>query len=198
MEWQGLMILLGAYLLGSVPFGLVIAHLTGAGDIRQKGSGNIGATNVLRTVGRTAGALTLVLDMAKGGGAAWFALHWGPPLPWVPPLTALAVFGGHLWPIWLGFQGGKGVATGIGVMLAWNPLAALAMISVWLVTAWWSRRSSLAALVAYAVLPAMLAWLGDLQVMVTASVMTMLVFWRHQPNIRRLVEGSEPRIGQKD
>ncbi len=148
--------LVPAYLLGAVPFGLLVARWMGAGDIRQQGSGNIGATNVLRSVGRLAGAMALLLDMLKGFFPVLLARLW---LGADTPLTggvALAVFLGHLYPVYLGFKGGKGVATGLGIYLAWTPAVGLYALLAWLVTALVWRTSSLAALMAFLLLPALL------------------------------------------
>jgi len=184
-----------AYLLGAIPFGVVITRLAGLGDIRAIGSGNIGATNVLRTGRKGLAAATLLLD----GGKGWLAVFWAQQYGHGGvALVALAVFLGHLYPFWLGFKGGKGVATGLGVFyaLAW-PLGA-ASCALWLATALIFRFSSLAALVAYAAAP-LLAWYFSHQIkdVVVVGIIAALVFWRHRANIQRLMTGEEPRIGKK-
>ncbi len=188
--------LVPAYLLGAVPFGLLVARWMGAGDIRQQGSGNIGATNVLRTAGRLAGAIALLLDMLKGFFPVLLARLW---LGADTPLTggvALAVFLGHLYPVYLGFKGGKGVATGLGIYLAWTPAVGLYALLAWLVTALVWRTSSLAALMAFLLLPALLFSQGSRTAMATTLVIVPWIFWRHRSNIRRLAHGTEPRIGR--
>ncbi|MBF0461057.1 MAG: glycerol-3-phosphate 1-O-acyltransferase PlsY [Magnetococcales bacterium] len=188
--------LLSAYLLGAVPFGLLVARLVGAGDIRQQGSGNIGATNVLRTAGRAAGALALLLDMLKGFFPVLLARLW---LGAEAPLTggvALAVFLGHLYPVYLGFRGGKGVATGLGVYLAWVPLAGGCALLAWMATALVWRISSLAALLAFLSVPVCLFFQGPPLAMQVACILVPWIFWRHRTNIQRLLQGTEPRIGR--
>lgn len=197
-----LLSLLLGYLLGSIPFGLILTRAAGLGDIRKVGSGNIGATNVLRTGNKGLAAATLLLDALKGTVAVLllkFTMGHQAGL-W----AGFAAFIGHLFPIWLGFKGGKGVATYIGVMLgaAW-PLA-LVFSGVWLVVALVLRYSSLAALIASIATPfAALAGLGDHiipwrgSLFLLALAMTALVFIRHHANIRRLLSGTEPRIGAK-
>ena len=184
-----------AYLLGAIPFGLVLTRLAGLGDIRAIGSGNIGATNVLRTGNKGLAAATLLLD----GGKGWLAVAWiqGYGHGGVA-LAAIAVFLGHLFPVWLRFKGGKGVATGFGVFfaLAW-PLGALCG-AVWLVIAYVFRVSSLAALAAYAAAP-IAAWYftGSWKTALLVLLITALVYWKHKANIARLLTGQEPRIGKK-
>ncbi len=186
-----------AYLAGSVPFGLLIARLKGNVDLRRVGSGNIGATNVLRAVGKGAAALTLVGDIGKGAAAVALARGLGAPSR-ILAAVALAAVLGHLFPIFLGFRGGKGVATTLGVVLAAMPVVGGLLILVWLLVAVVWRYSSLAALAAAAALPA-LAWLLDGRpVMVLFGVLSAaLIFWRHRENIGRLRHGTEGRIGQK-
>ncbi|MBF0098915.1 MAG: glycerol-3-phosphate 1-O-acyltransferase PlsY [Magnetococcales bacterium] len=193
---ESLLWLLPAYLLGAIPFGLLIAKLMGSGDIRQRGSGNIGATNVLRTTGKLAGALALLLDMAKGFLPVWLAKQ---TLGSHDPLTgavALAAFLGHLFPIYLRFKGGKGVATALGIFLAWTPSAGLYAVLTWLFTALVTRISSLAALLAFLLLPAFLFFQDSRSAMATALCIVPVIFWRHRSNIHRLAIGSEPRIGK--
>ncbi|WP_135467707.1 glycerol-3-phosphate 1-O-acyltransferase PlsY [Crenalkalicoccus roseus] len=183
------------YLLGSVPWGLLLTRAAGLGDIRQIGSGNIGATNVLRTGNKALAAATLALDLGKGVAALLLAgWLWGEAAGLVAGFGAML---GHAFPVWLGFRGGKGVATGGGVLLAaawWLGLAALA---VWLATVAATRISSAGALAACAAAPliALAAGRGDLALF--AAGIAALVVWRHRPNIARLRAGTEPRIGQK-
>nr|WP_297370484.1 glycerol-3-phosphate 1-O-acyltransferase PlsY [Acidocella sp.] len=184
-----------AYLLGSVPFGLVLTKLAGLGDIRAIGSGNIGATNVLRTGNKGLAAATLLLDGAKGTAAVLLVGHFVHHGVFV---AGLAAFLGHLFPVWLGFKGGKGVATGLGVFFALSwPLGALCCL-IWLLTAVSFRYSSLSALVAYAVAP-VLAWLltGAWPTALLALIIALLVYAKHKANIGRLLSGTEPRIGKK-
>ena len=184
---------LGGYLLGSVPFGMVMARLFGLGDLRRIGSGNIGATNVLRTGNRTAAALTLALDAGKGGIAALLALALlGPDAGQV---AGFAAFLGHLYPVWLGFRGGKGVATFLGVLLALAWPVGLAACAGWAATAAAFRFSSLAALVAAASAPLWALLLGRPEAAMLALGLAALVFLRHSANIARLRAGTEPRIG---
>jgi glycerol-3-phosphate acyltransferase PlsY len=186
-----------AYLAGSVPFGLLIARLKGNVDLRRVGSGNIGATNVLRAVGKGAAALTLVGDIGKGAAAVVLARGLGAS-SWVLAAVALAAVLGHLFPIFLGFRGGKGVATTLGVVLAAMPAVGGLLILVWLLVAVVWRYSSLAALAAAVARPP-LAWLLDGRpVMVLFGVLSAaLIFWRHRENIKRLRHGTEGKIGQK-
>jgi glycerol-3-phosphate acyltransferase PlsY len=194
---RGVVLVAIAYLAGSVPFGLLIARLKGNVDLRRVGSGNIGATNVLRAVGKGAAALTLVGDIGKGAAAVVLARGLGAS-SWVLAAVALAAVLGHLFPIFLGFRGGKGVATTLGVVLAAMPAVGGLLILVWLLVAVVWRYSSLAALAAAVALPA-LAWLLDGRpVMVLFGVLSAaLIFWRHRENIKRLRHGTEGKIGQK-
>lgn len=184
-----------AYLAGSIPFGLVITRAMGLGDIRQIGSGNIGSTNVLRTGSKAAAAATLVLDGAKGGVAVLVARAL--LAEDAAQLAGAAAFLGHLYPVWLGFKGGKGVATYLGTLLALFWPAGVAACAIWLLTAAVARISSLAALVAAAgSIPAL--WvLGAPQAVALGAVLTGLIFWRHRSNIDRIRAGTEPRIGRK-
>ncbi len=184
-----------AYLLGSIPFGIVITRALGLGDLRQIGSGNIGATNVLRTGNKPAALATLVLDAGKGGIAVLLARALvGPDAAQV---AALFSFLGHLYPVWLGFKGGKGVATFLGTLLALAWPAGLAACATWALTAAISRISSLSALVAAALSPVWLALLGYEQMSFLAMALAALIFVRHQANIARIRAGTEPRIGKK-
>ncbi len=182
------------YLLGAIPFGLIFTKLAGLGDVRAIGSGNIGATNVLRTGRKGLAAATLLGDALKGTVAVLAAARFGEG----PMLAAgLGAFLGHLFPVWLGFKGGKGVATFIGVLLGLAPLAVLAFAAIWLGLAFALRYSSLAALAASAVTPAVLWAMGQPREAVLFLVLGLLLWWKHAPNIRRLLDGSEGRIGQK-
>ncbi|WP_371745189.1 glycerol-3-phosphate 1-O-acyltransferase PlsY [Bradyrhizobium sp. U87765 SZCCT0109] len=183
------------YLLGSIPFGLILTRLAGGGDIRAIGSGNIGATNVLRTGRKGLAAATLVGDLLKGTVAVIIAGFTAGPE--AAMAAALGAFLGHLFPVWLNFKGGKGVATYIGVLLGLFWPAALAFAVVWLATAATSRYSSLAALVASAVTPLSLWWFGHYPLAVLFVVLTLLLWWKHRPNIERLMNGTESRIGGK-
>ncbi|APX89577.1 acyl-phosphate glycerol 3-phosphate acyltransferase [Brevirhabdus pacifica] len=183
------------YLLGSVPFGLVMTRLFGLGDLRRIGSGNIGATNVLRTGNKTAAFLTLVLDAGKGAIAVLLARALlGED---AAQIAGFFAFLGHCYPATLGFKGGKGVATFLGTLLALYWPAGLAACGVWLVMAAIFRISSLAALVAAAAAPLLLYLLGMPQAVLFGAALAALIFLRHRANIARLVTGTEPRIGQK-
>lgn len=186
---------LGGYVIGAIPFGLVLTHKFGLGDIRGIGSGNIGATNVLRTGHKTAAALTLVLDSGKGALVVLLLRFIG------ADALALAIGGGfcvlgHCYPMWLEFRGGKGVATGLGVFLTFNIFAGLAICGVWLLAALLFRYSSLAALLSYLAAPLIFALVFDAPqpIIITAILLALLIFWRHRANIVRLFAGSEARI----
>ncbi len=187
-------ILLG-YLLGSIPFGLLLTRAAGLGDIRAIGSGNIGATNVLRTGNKALAAATLLLDAAKGAAAVliagWFAGRDG--VMW----AGIGAVLGHAFPVWLGFRGGKAVATSYGVLIAAAWPVGIAAGAVWLAMAALVRISSLAALVSFAVAPIFAFSLADAASVKIALAIAVLVFVRHHTNIRRLLAGSEPRIGQR-
>jgi glycerol-3-phosphate acyltransferase PlsY len=184
-----------AYLLGSIPFGVVITRAMGLGDLRQIGSGNIGATNVLRTGNKPAAGATLILDAAKGGIAVLIARALlGDDAAQV---AALASFLGHLFPVWLGFKGGKGVATFLGILLALTWPIGLLACATWAVTAAVSRISSLSALVAAGLAPVWLLIFGRGQMLALVVILALLVFLRHGANIARLRAGTEPRIGAK-
>lgn len=188
--------LIGGYLLGSIPFGLVLTRMAGLGDVRSIGSGNIGATNVLRTGRKDIAAATLLLDALKGTAAVVLAGWSFGPLAAL--LAGFGAFAGHCWPVWLGFKGGKGVATFLGVLVAVSWQAALAFAGIWLAVAAVSRYSSLAALVATAAIPIVL-WLllGSPQAAVLFAVLAAISWYKHRANISRLVSGSESRIGAK-
>lgn len=182
------------YLLGSIPFGLVVTRAAGLGDIRAIGSGNIGATNVLRTGNKALAAATLLGDLGKGLAAVLIAGMWG---EMTAVAAGLGAFIGHLFPVWLGFKGGKGVATYLGILagLAWP--AGLAFAGTWLAVAFITRYSSLAALTAAAATPLLLAVLGNWPAVGLFTVLTALVFLRHHENIIRLMSGKESKIGAK-
>lgn len=195
-----------AYLLGSIPFAVVVSRGMGLADPRSYGSGNPGATNVLRSGSKAAAALTLVLDAFKGWLAVWLGQRaaqagWleATAVPWL----ALAVVIGHMWPLFLRFRGGKGVATAAGVLLAASPWLGLATIATWLIVAVFFRYSSLAAIAAavfapcYALLGQDLAWKLQPAMLVALAAISLLVIWRHQRNIRKLLRGEESRIGAK-
>jgi glycerol-3-phosphate acyltransferase PlsY len=187
-------LLLFGYLCGSIPFGLLLTRAAGFGDIRGIGSGNIGATNVLRTGNRLLAAATLLLDGAKGAIPVLVAAPFGEA---VMLGTGLAALLGHLFPIWLRFKGGKGVATGFGVLLGAFPPVGLIACATWLSMARASRYSSLSALTAFALAPLAALVLGRWHLAVLAVVIAVLVFWTHRGNIGRLRSGTEPRIGRK-
>lgn len=189
------LVAVAGYLLGSVPFGLVMARAFGLGDIRQIGSGNIGATNVLRTGNRLAAFLTLILDAGKGGIAVLAARSlFGED---AAQLAGFAAFLGHCFPVFLGFRGGKGVATFLGTLLALFWPAGLAACLTWAVVAGLFRISSLSALVAAASAPIWVAVLGLPQAILVSVLLAVLIFIRHRANITRLLAGEEPKIGQK-
>jgi glycerol-3-phosphate acyltransferase PlsY len=183
------------YLLGSIPFGLILTRMAGLGDIRAIGSGNIGATNVLRTGRKGLAAATVLLDALKGTAAVLLAARLLGPEPALA--AALGAFLGHTFPVWLGFRGGKGVATYIGVLIALDWRAALVFALVWLVMAAGSRYSSLSALVASAATPLALWWFGRGDAALLMALLTVILWLKHRPNIARLLAGTEGRIGQK-
>lgn len=187
--------LLGGYVLGSIPFGLLLTRLAGHRDIRSHGSGNIGASNVLRTTTKTLAAATLLLDGGKGAAAVLIAAAFGPD---AAVLAALGSLIGHMAPVWLGFRGGKGVATAIGVFLALAWPVGLAMIGTWLAVAAVTRYSSLSALTALAASPLYSWWLADPQRAEFAIAAAVLVWLCHISNIRRLLAGTEARLHQRD
>lgn len=193
-----------AYVLGSVPFAVVVSRIMRLQDPRTYGSGNPGATNVLRTGNKMAAGLTLLGDAAKGWLAVWLALRWGPhPGGDIVPFVMLAVFLGHLYPVFLRFRGGKGVATALGILLAIQPWLALACAATWLIVAVFSRYSSLAAIAAAVFAPlfylfgADVAWIAYPRIGVAIGAISLLLIFKHWPNIERLLAGTEPRIGGK-
>lgn len=183
------------YLLGSVPFGIVITRALGLGDLRRIGSGNIGATNVLRTGHKGAALATLLLDSGKGAIAVLVARHFGGEIAGI--VAGTAAFVGHLFPVWLGFRGGKGVATFLGTLIALHWPLGLAACATWAATAAVSRISSLSALVAAGLSPVIALLMGRPGIAAACAGMAALIFLRHRANIDRLRAGTEPRIGRK-
>ena len=196
METAFIYLILG-YLIGSLPFAVIVSKLFGLADPRSFGSGNPGATNVLRTGNKAAAALTLLGDASKGLFAMWLAAKVGAGET-ATALTGLAAFLGHLYPVFLKFKGGKGVATAIGVLIGLDGWIALGAAAVWLATALVSRYSSLAAITAACVAPTLaLAWHGRGAVAVVVGTMCLLLIWRHRGNLGRLIAGTENAIGSK-
>ncbi len=183
------------YALGSIPFGLLLTRLAGLGDIRNIGSGNIGATNVLRTGHKGLAAATLVLDALKGTAAVLIAGLLGGPM--AAMAAGLGAFLGHIFPVWLGFKGGKGVATYIGILFGLSWPAALGFCAVWLAVAVLSRYSSLSALAASVVTPLLLWAMGEGQIALLVAGLSALLFIKHHANIQRLISGTESKIGAK-
>jgi len=193
--WPLLAGAMAGYLLGSVPFGLVLARLGGYGDIRKIGSGNIGATNVLRTGNKALALATLILDSGKGAAAVLIGgALFGPDMA---VMAGGGAFLGHLFPIYLKFKGGKGVATTLGILIAISWPVGLLACATWAATAALFRISSLSALVAMAASPVYAHFLANAQIMEFAIFLAVLVFIRHHANIRRLLKGEEPKIGKK-
>ena len=200
IDAQFLWIPAAAYLLGSIPFGLLLSKLFGGGDVRKAGSGNVGATNVARVAGPLAGILTLVLDAAKGSAAVWLAGHFtNESALWmvVAGLTALI---GHCYPVWLRFRGGKGVATAAGMFLVLCPPALLGSVLLFLVVVWFWRYVSLGSIAAAAAMPLLIYFLWaphhapPLTISLGAFAAALLIVYKHDANIQRLVEGTEPRF----
>ncbi|SIO46968.1 acyl-phosphate glycerol-3-phosphate acyltransferase [Rhodovulum sp. ES.010] len=189
------LVALAAYLLGAVPFGIVMARLFGLGDLRKIGSGNIGATNVLRTGNKLAAFLTLALDAGKGGIAVLIARALAGED--AAQVAGLAAFLGHVFPVYLGFRGGKGVATFLGTLLALAWPVGLAACGTWLIVAAALRYSSLSALVAAGLAPVWAIVLGHGDMAVLGALLAVLIYVRHAENIRRLRAGTETRIGKK-
>lgn len=190
---MALMMMAMGYVLGSIPFGLLLTRIAGAGDIRTIGSGNIGATNVLRTGRKGLAAATLLLDLAKGATAVCIARMISPDD--IVVAGAMAVIG-HLYPVWLRFRGGKGVATLMGVALAWSWMFGLVYALVWIGTIAATRISSLGGMLAAVSVP-ICAWLiGPVILLPASAALAVLVLWRHRDNIGRLLNGTEPRIGR--
>jgi glycerol-3-phosphate acyltransferase PlsY len=186
------------YLLGAIPFGLLLTRLAGLGDIRAIGSGNIGATNVLRTGRRGLAAATLALDAAKGAAAVLLADRvLAPGIAEAAWLAGLGAVIGHVFPLWLGFRGGKGVATALGVLLAAAWPAGVFAAVIWLLAAVIGRRSSLAALIALSASPFLAFVFAGAGAVAPCLAIVALIFWRHRANIARLLAGTEPRIGAR-
>lgn len=182
------------YLLGSIPFGFLLTRMAGLGDVRKIGSGNIGATNVLRTGNRKLAAATLLLDALKGTAAAAIASRFGLE---AGIAAGFAAFLGHLFPVWLGFKGGKGVATYLGILLGLVPFMLAVFAAIWVSVAYLTRYSSLSALVATAACPIVLWFTGNEEVAILFAVMTLITWIKHRANISRLLRGTESRIGDK-
>ncbi len=195
VQGTGLLGLIGGYLLGSIPFGLFLCLMAGYGDIRKIGSGNIGATNVLRTGNKPLALLTLILDSSKGAIAVLLAAYFSDTHAMFG--AALGAVLGHNFPIWLKFKGGKGVATTLGTILALAWPIGLAACVTWLISALLFRMSSLAALIAMACAPVYALYMGYETMFHLLLTLTVLIYIRHQANIRRIFAGTEPKIGQK-
>lgn len=189
-----IIVTIGGYLLGSVPFGLVLTKMAGLGDIREIGSGNIGATNVLRTGNKFLALLTLLLDMGKGAIAVLIIEYFYPGLSLY---AGGAAFLGHLYSIFLKFTGGKGVATFLGLMIALNPIIGFSCIAGWVITAAIFRISSLSALVAASISAAISLYLQEKNLAILALLLCILIFIKHKDNIKRIISGNEPKIGKK-
>lgn len=195
-----------AYLIGSLSFAVVVSRFMGLNDPRTYGSKNPGATNVLRSGNKKAAIATLLLDAVKGWLPVWAVLTWGEPYglgDGTVALVGLAAFVGHLWPVFFRFQGGKGVATAAGVIIAYNPWLGVASLATWLIVAYFSRYSSLAAIVTAVFAPAFylfgngVAWRAPGVVVLSLAIMAVLLVWRHAENINRLLAGKESKIGAK-
>lgn len=195
MTVQNLALVTGAYLLGAIPFGLLFTRWLSGKDPREYGSGNIGATNVLRTSGRIIGLLTLVADIAKGAIPVALAIYLAGEL--TVALVAMAAFLGHIFPVYIRFKGGKGVATMFGVMLPWQPWIAAAAFLVWLLVLWLSRYVCIASISAGAAMP-LSAWLlsASTACLAVTILLCFIMAWRHSSNIHRLMDGTEDKIGE--
>ncbi len=192
-----ILLVLLAYLLGSLPFAVIVSKLYGLDDPRSHGSGNPGATNVLRTGSKSAALLTLLGDASKGWLAVWLAGRLGGETLTVA-IAGVAAFVGHVYPVFLKFRGGKGVATALGVLAGWSGALALVTIVAWVLTAALMRYSSLAALVAAMAAPIAAGFMiGSIEIVTAVTVMSALLIWRHRANIQRLLNGTESRIGSK-
>jgi len=182
-----------AYLLGSIPWGLLVSFLFKLPDPRTVGSHTIGATNILRSGHKEAAIITLILDIIKGSMAVIFALIFAPPLV---QLAAIFAVLGHIWPVWLGFRGGKGIATAFGTLLILSWPLALTCVVTWLVVAFTTRYSSLASLITLLLSPLYTAFISGTDLVITCLILTLILVWSHRENIGRLVTGREPKIGE--
>ena len=193
-----LLSLAAAYLIGSIPFSFFVARAFGVADVRRVGSGNVGATNVLRSAGSVAGAVALALDLAKGALAVALAQRLAPAQPLAPPLAAILVVLGHVYPVWLGFRGGKGVATGLGAFAVLEPVAALVALPVFLLVVATTQFASLGSVLG-ALSLALLAFVfrGADAVAFAAAATAALIVFRHRANMRRILDGSERRLGTR-
>ena len=185
-----------AYALGAIPFGLLLTRAAGLGDVRQIGSGNIGATNVLRTGKKGLAVATLLLDAAKGAGAVLIARAIWPDLPQAEGIAAIGAFLGHLYPVWLGFKGGKGMATLIGIVLALHWPTGLVIMGVWLLMFLLTRYSSVGSMTAALAAPVSTFCFGRIDLAILLVGFALLLLWKHRTNIGRLVRGEEPKVGR--
>ncbi|MER3428778.1 MAG: acyl-phosphate glycerol 3-phosphate acyltransferase [Pyrinomonas sp.] len=194
-----LLLMLVAYWLGSIPFGYLIVKLVRGDDVRRTGSGGTGATNVTRRAGKLAGLITLFLDAAKGAAAVLLARRLGGADAWVAVAGVTAIFG-HIFPVWLGFRGGKGVATGLGVFVALTPVAVLLLAPIFLAVVLTTRYVSLGSITSAAALPFVVWWLkpNDGPLIACALASSALVIWAHRSNIGRLIAGTESRFGARE
>jgi acyl phosphate:glycerol-3-phosphate acyltransferase len=193
-----LLLLATSYLIGSIPFSYLVARWFGVGDVRRLGSGNVGATNVMRSAGKTAGSLAFLLDAAKGGVATFLVSRLAPGDVLTPSLAAIAAVLGHVFPVWLKFRGGKGVATGVGVFFPLAPLAAALSLVVFAAALAASRYVSVSSILAAASLPLMAALFGaPPAVWLSATACVGVIAWKHRPNFERLMAGAERRVGSK-
>lgn len=194
MDWALPLFILGAYLLGSIPFGLLASKLCASQDPRRAGSGNIGSTNVLRLSGKKAGFLTLLGDFGKGVVVALVAQRFFPQETWVLTIS-FAVIIGHIFPIFLHFKGGKGVATALGVVLGLDILLGMILIGIWGLTVLWFKYSSGGALVSFGLLPVIVFLTSQsINFLIFSVLVTVCIFWRHQSNIINLVRGTETKV----
>ena len=191
-----LLCLLLGYALGAIPFGLVLTQAAGLGDVRQIGSGNIGATNVLRTGRKSLAAATLILDAAKGAAAVLLAALIWPDQPSFPGIAAIGAFLGHLYPVWLRFEGGKGVATLIGIVAVLHWQSAAIAAALWLLALVTTRYSSVGGMVAAVAVPVSAACFGRFDLAILFLGFALLVLWKHRANIARLFAGTEPKVGK--
>ena len=186
------------YLLGSIPFGLIVTRLAGKGDVREVGSGNIGATNVMRAGGKGPAAVTLLLDALKGALAVWIAQNFLPGLPGADQAAAAGALIGHLYPVWLKFRGGKGVATLFGVLLVLWPAGAIVYAAVWVAALLLTRISAVAGIAAAISAPVSAAIIGGDPLFPLLLGFALLIVWKHRDNLARLRAGTESRIGKKE